>query len=93
MRNFLLKVLEKLYIKLLDPTTIATIPEALQIVPITRFQVFKYGMNEEQVKNRIVALMDKDLINYVTFERKEQPEGTVLIRGRLDVVKREQHEE
>ena len=90
MRNFLLKVLEKLYIKLLDP---ATIPKALQIVPITRFQVFKYGMNEEQVKNRIVALMDKDLINYVTFERKEQPEGTILIRGRLDVVKREQHEE
>lgn len=90
MRKFLIKILGNLYIKLLKPNEIENVGK--EIIPIIKCQAFRSNMNEEQIKLKVLTLMEKDLINYVEYETETKDDGTTLIWGKLKVIREVQYD-
>lgn len=58
-----------------------------EIHPIIKCQPFRTGMNENQIKHRLVMGMVEELMQYVEFTMDEQ-ENVKILTARLDVIKK-----
>ena len=59
------------------------------LVPIVAAVKYKAGMDAQPIKEMLLRKMEKELINYVYYEMEEQETGVVLMKARIDVLRRD----
>ena len=59
------------------------------LVPIVAAVKYRKGMDAQPIKEMLLHRMEKELINYVYYEMEEQDTGVVLMKARIDVLRRD----
>lgn len=59
------------------------------LVPVVACIKYSSRMSELSVKEMIAHKMGRELMNYIYFEKEEQDNGVILLKGRIDVLRRD----
>jgi len=59
------------------------------LVPIVTSLKIREGVDLSPVKEILVKKMEKELMNYIYFEKEETEPGVILMKARIDVLRRD----